>query len=88
MMTTVKQLAKDLCTTEENVIRWASEFHMNDERIVGDVVPRMLANYVKTRHLQETHPKIYETLSEVYDPSLAYERWVHAVKQKIKNGGE
>ena len=80
---TVQQLAEELKTSEANVITWANEFNLNDERLDGDEVPRLIANYVRTQHLKATHPQLFRTLDRVYDSKLAYERWVIMISRTI-----
>ena len=78
----VKELAKELHTTEEDVIQWASLFNKNDDRIEGDEVPRLIENYVRLCHLEETHPKLFSILEDACPP-YAYERWLWSIKEKI-----
>ena len=82
--TTVQQLAEKLHVSEKEIRLWASEFSGNKEHIEGDYIPRIVANFVKTMHLRETHPDIYKMLSEIYSPELAYERWICVIQDKLR----
>lgn len=76
---TVNELANELKTTQENVIRWAGECGALD----GEFLTRITANYVRMKHLEETHPRIFKMLDGVHSSELEYNRWVWALEEKI-----
>ena len=83
---TFEELAKVLCTDMEHILRWAALCGYNAERDGGNI-SRMLVNMIRTKHLEETHGKIYRMLADIYSPELAYERWV-CMLDRILHGKE
>lgn len=90
---TVKELAYELCTTEERV-RWFGKMPKDREEISP-----ALADYIRMRHLQKTHPWLSAKLSYIepmdnYSYNYAY--WCKAFYRKVQellalrgqNGGQ
>lgn len=87
---TVKELAKELCITEE-MVRWLGKIP-NDQNEMST----KLANYVRLRHLEKTHPWLCSLLSRLVPPckhDYDYGPWGHELYKQImaqrgQNGGQ
>lgn len=73
---TVKAVAHELKTSEEQIIRWVKQYDINDEKMEGDYIPPLMVNFIRRQHLAETHPEAYDVLCSFCPDNNSYDRWI------------
>ena len=87
-MATVRDMANELKTSEEQIMRWVDMYDVNYERIENGLIPFNMESFIRERHLMEIHPEVYKLLCRIYPHNNSYERWLGQISYELRKRGE